>query len=382
MLDSTLDQHESPRVFAPLFRAAAVAASAARAATGRKVVGYVGVDVPVELIAAAELLPFRIGVFEPGTSAVQRFLEMGDSDVVGQLANVLLDGSYDFLDHVIIGNTPTFNITLFHFLRESRRLDSAFPAPSMTFHEIHHGQGAVIEAFNVESCQRLAQRLGSLGSPITDASLHAAIEQTNARRQELWKLQLLRRQSPPAISGTEALSAFAQWQMHVQSPALQPAPRSSRLPRIMLSGSDIAHFAHYPIVEATGCTIVADDHDWGEDPLLALVENSVDPMTAIARRYAHQTPRAQRWSRRIRIASVVERAVDAQVDGVVFWICDEDQASSWDIPALRAALDACGIQTLDLGPQPVVDFDAAAITAKLRGWLDAFHAQPAHQAAQ
>lgn len=361
--------------FASLFSEAVTAAVALRAATGRKIVGYLGAGVPIEIIEAAGLIPFRIGVFQPSLKSVERFLEMGDSDVVAQLANAMLDDSYAFLDHVVVGNTPTFNITLFHFVRESRRLDPSFPAPPMTFHEMHHGESETIAAFNVESCRRLADQLSAIGTKVTDASLRAAIEKTNARRQELARLRALRRQSPCA-SGTDALTALTRWQLFTEQPLADPPLQTRELPRVLFSGSDVGHFDHYSIVESAGCTIIADDHDWGEEALLSAVDTRSDPFIAIATRYANQTPRSARWSREKRITSLVKRAVEAKANGVVFWISDEDQASSWDVPALTDALAAQGIATLDLGKQPAFDFDDAAIVAKLRRWLYGLSVRP------
>lgn len=362
---------QSAQPFAALFAQARAAAFNWRDATGGKIVGYLGSDVPVEIIAAAGLLPFRVAALPAPLTAVERFLEMGDSDVVAQLANALLDGSYDFLDHLVIGNTPTFNITLFHFLRESRRLDPDLPIPSLSFHELHHNAGAAIEAFNVESCRRLATRLSELGSKVTPVNLQYAIDLTNARRNDIAQLRELRRQQPAQVSGTEALTLFARWQWLPQAALPRPLARTRNLPRVLFSGSDIGHFLHYSLVESAGCTIVADDHDWGDDTLIAPVEAHDDPFVALAHRYTHRAPHAARWSRQERIAAVVQRALDANVEGVVFWISDEDQASSWDAPDLSRALQSHGIATLDLGPQPALDFDAAAIVEQTRAWLDA-----------
>lgn len=368
-MEASAETHAVRARYRELFAQASTAAQAWRAATGRSIVGYLGTDVPVEIITAAGLLPFRIGAFEDDTKAVRQFLEMGDSDVVAQLANLFLDGRLAFLDHVVIGNTPTFNITLFHFLREAKRLDPAVPGPPMIFHEMHHGEGKTIEAFNLESCNRLAQQLGEIGERVTRHSLQAAIDHTNARRREIRDLQSQRRSRPAQMSGTEALLHLARWQLIPQSPLPAIRAEARQGPRILLSGSDVGHFLHYPLIEAAGCTIVADDHDWGEDALITCVEVAAGPLVAIANRYTHQAPHATRWSRKVRIPSVVQRAIDTHADGVVFWISDEDQASSWDVPALSTALRARGIATLDLGPQPAAGVDAAAIAAKMRRWL-------------
>jgi benzoyl-CoA reductase subunit C len=382
MNDPASGQGKPRADFAALFDAAASEARSWRAATGKRIVGYLGADVPAELILAAGLLPFRIGAFTPKTVSVVRYLEMGDSDVVAQLADALLDGSYDFLDYVVIGNTPTFNVTLFHFLRESRRLDTNFRAPPLTFHETHHGESETIAAFDLDSCRRLGALLGELGTPISDEALTSAIAATNARRLELTRLGALRRSYPPGISGTDALSLIARWQMIPQHSLPTPAPDYRPLSRVMFSGSDIGPFRQYQLIERAGCTIVIDDHDWGEEVLTAPIEHDSDPWNAIAHRYAHQAPRAMRWSSNKRIASVTRRALDAQVDGVVFWISDEDQASSWDLPALTTSLHTHGIATLDLGPQPAMGFDETLITEKLRHWLDALHSNEAVGAAQ
>ena len=356
--------------FQELLAQGAAEAIAMRSRTGRKIVGYVGAGVPVELILAAGLIPFRVGAFDPSTQAVDAHLEIGDSEIVGVLANALLNGGYDFLDYLVVGNSPTFNVTLFHFLREMRRGNPALTRPVLYFHEIHHGASAAITAFNVESCRLLAERLGLAGQKPTAHSLQAAIEQTNDRRQTIEQIGELRRQHPPRLSGTQALMRMARWQTSMAP--LEPPPPSDGIAdvRVVFSGSDVGHFQHYPLIEAAGCTIVADDHDWGEWALKARTAAHSDPMEAIAARYAQWPPRAARWPRLRRIEAVLELAVSSQAVGLVYWPSTEDQASAWDFPQLAAELASRGIAALDLGPQPAIKFDGAAITAKTRQWLE------------
>jgi hypothetical protein len=358
--------------FAEILAQGAAEAIATRGRTGKKIVGYLGAGVPVELILAASLIPFRVGAFNPSTRSVDAHLEIGDSEIVGVLADALLNGSYDFLDYLVVGNSPTFNVTLFHFLREMRRGDPA-PRPALYFHEIHHGASAAIQAFNVESCRRLAERLGVAGQKPTLHSLQAAIEQTNARRQFIERFSELRRQHPPGLSGTDALILMARWQTSM-APIELPSPTEPRAgTRVAFSGSDVGHFQHYPLIEAAGCTIVADDHDWGELALKAPTSTESEPMQAIATRYAEWPPRAGRWPRRKRIEAVVELAVNAQVQGLIYWPSIEDQASAWDFPDLAAELARHDIASLDLGPQPATRFDGAAITAKTHQWLESLN---------
>jgi benzoyl-CoA reductase subunit C len=345
-------------------------AIAARSRTGQKIVGYLGAGVPVELILAAGLIPVRVGAFEPSTRAVDSYLEIGDSEIVAVLADALQSGGYDFLDYLIIGNSPTFNVTLFHFLREMRRGNPAMTRPILYFHEIHHGDSAAIRDYNVESCRRLAQRLGSAGLPPTVQSLQAAIEQTNACRQAIDQLGHLRRQHPPRLSGTQALMYMARWQTSISALPVHPENARDLGPRVVFSGSDVGHFQHYALIEAAGCTIVADDHDWGEWALSAPTRLQSEPMHALAARYEQWPPRAGRWPRLRRIQAVVELAVTSQAQGLVYWPSAEDQASAWDFPRLAAELARHGIAALDLGPQPAIKFDGPGITAKTRQWLN------------
>ncbi len=348
----------------------AAAAAAWRDRTGGRIIGYMGTDVPVEIIDAAGLYPVRIGIGAPAVSAAARYFERGDSDVVAQLVEPLLDGSLSFLDHLVIGNTPVFNLAVFHFLREARRRDPALPAPPISLHEFHHGGDAAAAAYNLDACVRLGGAMEALGSRITDQSIGDAIARANGRRAGAARLAARRRSEPAAISGTAALRSLVRAQLLPDEALVIPPGVAPSGPRVLFSGSDIDHLDHYPLIEEAGCVIAADDHDWGEQVFDVPVDPEGDVFAAIARRYANRPPRAARWPMQERIDAVVDRAVQANVQGAIFWISDEDHASNWDLPRLIAALHTRGIATLNLGPQPAREVDAPAILERIAEWLD------------
>lgn len=351
---------------AETFRTAALAW---KDANKGRVIGYLGADVPPELIQAAGHYPVRLPPGQPPTPAgAGRFFERGDSDVIAEIAEPLLSGAYDFVDHVVVGNAPVFHAVLFNFLLEARRLDLPLPL-SFSLHEMYHGGGEIAASRNDDACARLLALLGGA----SDAALRDAIDAGNARRAEIAALRT--RRLAGRISGSAALTALTAFDTMPLTPldAVDDEPSG---PHLMFSGSDIDHRDHYALVEAAGCVITTDDHDRGDQIYSPMIAEDGDPLMAIAEAYAAQPPRNVRWPTGQRVASLVERAVAADVAGAVVWINDEDHASAWDLPPLKAALAQAGIPVLDLGTQPLRGYDAARITARVADWLPTLERTP------
>jgi len=346
-----------------------------RKRTGGQIVGYMGSDVPIEIILALGMLPSRVHVSRFAMEKVARCREMGDSDMVAVMANTLLDGSHDFIDQLVFGNSPAVNVALFHFLRERRRGRIEPDVPRLIFHEMHHGGGLPVEAFNLESCRRLAMALAPDRAPIGKAALVEALACVERGRAAIGALGAMRRSDPPAISGEMAMTLIGQWWRNpllgVECP--EPAPNSRR--RIFYCGEAMAHLPYYRAIEAAGCTIVAEDHDWGEHVATRPVSAGGDVLKSIADSYGAFPARSARSPMRDYIAAAFERVTSAGAEGVILCGNAEDQAFAWNVPGLRSVLASVNVPILDLGPQPVVDPDFEDVTATVRDWLDAIRGE-------
>src|ERR1700722_17299959 len=79
------------------------AAAARRAkSSGQRVIGFVGTDVPVELIAAAGAFPWRLpAAADTPTAQADAYLEASFQPQERAIAGQWLSGAFDFVDHVV-----------------------------------------------------------------------------------------------------------------------------------------------------------------------------------------------------------------------------------------------------------------------------------------
>ena len=73
---------------------------------GNKVIGYFCCYTPVEFITAAGLIPYRItGTAGKPTVHADRFLETLICPFIRSVFEMKIDGEYDFIDGLVMGNT-------------------------------------------------------------------------------------------------------------------------------------------------------------------------------------------------------------------------------------------------------------------------------------
>lgn len=355
------------------------AAARAFRAGGGKVVGYIGADVPEELITAAGMLPVRLAA-ETGASdaPADRYGEGGGNAAIRAYVARLLDGTYADIDHLVIGTTPSYLGALFTFLREIQQ-DPSFPRLSLQLFDFHHGPSAATAAFNLDSVRRLARALGDWsGQTVTEASLRGAIETCNASRRRLGQLETLRRQR--RASGVEALcligSAYVTpkaWHNERLAAALGELAAMPPLPGrpVVFSGSETETTDLYARIEAQGLLIVADDQGWGGRVAERPVDEAGEPLAAITQRYHHMAPAPAKASTQARVSYLCELCERSGAEAVVFAVRGLDHPAAWDVPAQVAALKLAGVATVLLEP-------AAFAGGPIAAALDALSPEPAH----
>ena len=269
---------------------------------GGRIVAVIGPDVPTELIHAAGHYPMRIDFSLRTDGQVGgRYFEPGDSETVAGLVELVVGGGLDFADHLVIGNAPIFNVVLFNFLREARRNAAPPGGPQATLFELHRGGGQAAVQANLANCGRLYDQMVRLGMPDSAPGLDQAVSWSNSRRTALSRLAELRVAHPPQVSGQAALDAMFRAGVFPMDPIAEPASQPCTGPRILFSGSAQNLGDRYRIVESAGCTIVADDHDWGDHIHAPVIATDEDPLAAIAAAAEAQPPRSVRWPAGIRI---------------------------------------------------------------------------------
>lgn len=348
-------------------------------------VGYTCETTPIELIAAAGFLPYRVSGDPAAPDARQRliepFLTKGTwsdsrtraSDAELSMFSLVLDGRYRFLDKLVISNSRKSILRLQNYVIEARNVFPDLPAPAT--YVLDRAQTPYTEslAFNRDRVIAFREALGAwAGRPVTDEALAAAIVERNAVRAVLRRVQVLRSAPSPKLSGVEALWIYG---------ASRTLPASDFLPlaraavglaeardgrpgkRLFVGGSPLDHGQFYALLEADGSTVVGDDHSWGDRLAEQDVSTARRPIAALVDHYETLAPVLYPMS------AVVQRtlkgALAARPDGAVFNAIVGDEIKVWQIPAERKALEGARIPSLHLAGQPYRIADPQALRAQV-----------------
>lgn len=330
---------------------------------GRQVVGCLGSDVPEELLIAAGILPVRVcGDPEANLEAADRYIERAFDPVVRSQFMRIVDGSYSYLDHLIISNSSDALVRVFYYLRELRRIEPSLPIPDLYFFDFLHTRYRTSALYNRDRARDLKRVVESwCGRPIAATDLAEAIATCNENRRSLQELAAFRAPGAPRVSGVQALqvigaSMFLPREEHSRllRTFLTEADENPALPgiRLFVTGSVQDHVQFYELVESCGAVVVGEDHDWGTRHFAGEIDTAADPIDGIVDHYHLRQPSAHQATVSERVKALVEQVSAADAQGVIVFIYEADDAPSWDFPEQRKALEAAGIPMLLLDRQP------------------------------
>ena len=355
---------------------------------GGKVAGYFCNDVPEEMISAAGLFPLRIsGDPWGGTEVADSYTETFYQPDVRSMFNMLLTGRYDFLDFLIIPHSRDAVVALYDYLHKIKQIDPDLKLPDFYLFDMLHTRFWLTGLYIRDRVSELKKKLGEWsGKEITNESLSRAIAIGNENKMLLGKVAALRAAGPPRISGVEALqiigsSMFMLKEEH-NSLLRQFLKEAGELPardgvRLFVQGSPIDNLQFYELVESGKATIVGEDNCWGnrysEDP----VDQSLDPLEAIAERYHLKAPCPRMHSLDRRVNYCLQSAVEAKAQGAIFFFLEWDNAPAWEYPDQKKALEEKGIPTLCFEMQKYLlsDIDKKQIKTRIEQFVEAIGRQ-------
>jgi benzoyl-CoA reductase/2-hydroxyglutaryl-CoA dehydratase subunit BcrC/BadD/HgdB len=344
-------------------------------ARGGKVVGYISDDVPDEMVLAADFFPFRMsGRPEEGAGEADKYTEYFLDPSVRSILNMLLTGKYDFLDFIIIPHHSDATLKLYHQLWWIHRVNPAITFPPVYLFDILHTPFLTSALFVRESLFDLKKQLEEWsGKGISNEALSQAIASGNENRALLNKVAKLRIAEKPRISGVEALqiigtSAFMQKEEHNKL-LTQFLDKAESLPvrngvRLFIEGSDLDNLQFYELAESCNAVIVAENSNWGNRYFDDPVDESTDPMEALADRYHVRPSRLRTQTSAQRVDYCMQKAVEAKAQGTIFYLLEWDPALAWDQPDQKKALDEKGIPSLCFSDQKYSLSDSDRATLK------------------
>jgi hypothetical protein len=345
------------------------AAARAHAQRGERVIGYVGADIPVELIIASHAFPLRLPSFaQANYASADAYLESSFMPEVRSICEQYLQGAFRQLDAIILPRSNDSAQRLYYYLSELRGRGLA-DGPEPLIFDLAKIPRDTSRAHSRLAVNQLAAQIGALQEAMPEA-----IAQRNRRRELVAAAAIARMGGGARCRGSvmerifraadfcdadDFDLAFKEW--------LKNADWDAAGARVVLAGTAPPDERLHRAVETGGGNVVAEfgDHaSCGAAPPLIPADGS---LASLADHYQSRAAGSRAFVDRA--ADIVAVAKRAQAAGVIIWLLEEEDALIWDLPAQAKALAAAGIASLALVRRRWDGSDGAleAITAFSRG---------------
>jgi len=292
---------------------------------GGKVVGYFCSYVPVEVIHAAGMLPYRMRA--TGSTST----ELGDlyaSHITCTFCRHSLDqamrGEYKFLDGLVALFSCDHIRRMFDAWRFGK-IDLPYSPYYLHFLSVPFKVDGLAVEWMAGEVNRFKQSLEShFKAKITDEALSQSIKTYNEQRRLLKSLYELRKKEAPPITGAETLAIL------IASTAM-PAEEFNQLlkqvldelegrdgfsdykARLLLAGGELDNPAYVRLIEELGGLVVSDFLCYGTRDFWDLADEDSEPVASLAKRYIERVscPRMVNYPLRDQLVK------DFKADGII-----------------------------------------------------------------
>lgn len=329
---------------------------AALAASGWRFLGYFCTYTPIEMLHAAGFVPVRI--LGGGDTAPALASTLTPAFVCPYLRQALekgLRGEYRYLSGLVQGYTcdaacGIANVWELH-------------VPGAIHHTVSlpYADGPDARRFLRQALAELAEKLASVGSPVTAPALAASLdlyEEIRSLVRRLYDLRSLGRLALSAVDFyTVILAALVTPPGEVLSMLRDLAARAESTQRaaprpgvpVIVSGSVIQDLGVLEILDACGARVVADDLCTGWrafSPAPVRAAEGSDPIERLMDRHFGRLPCPARRKAQERAPRIAELAVGAGAKGVVFLVQKFCTPHLADVPVVLESLRTRGIRGL------------------------------------
>jgi len=329
--------------------------------TAAATIGIVGNDVPRQIVLAAGGVPRRLTGSWSGDVDGTAADHLGAVDrPAAVILTELMGAAPRALDALVVCNDSQANLRLFYVLRMLR----GSGVPPVHLLDLPRQDTPATRRFTRAQLAALTAFCEGVSGRTADAAAwRDAAAQERAVGAAVARLQARRRARPPEVGGTTALTALLGAASAPPAAAVElldaaAEPRTGG-PRVHITGSNHPDPSVYAALEASGATIVSDDHDTGD---LSWLGAGIDAADADAV-YAGLVDAHFARSAGSAVATIAERAattraiaVAAQADVVLALVRRGDEAPLWDLAAVTDALADTGIplhRSVGIGPEGI-----------------------------
>lgn len=313
-------------------------------------VGWTCTYLPLEILEAADLIPFRI-LPETTTEKADSYLDPNFCPFIKASLEKALSGGYSFLSGLILLNTCDGMRRLFDAWRFYCKPTFSY---LLDLPRVIHPSSV---AFFKESLKDLIHQLDvHFGRKITEDDLQMAIERANKSRALVTRLFSLQGRGEPPLTHGDILEILSEsWKTDRFSfnqalekfiPLIGENQRvCSETPRIMVTGSLLDGSALIRMIEELGGVVVASDLCNGQRTLNWVNLNS-DPLFSLSRSYLGKPPCARMHDTKRRIEGLKQQLIESHAQGLIYFSLKFCDPFLYEVPALEEALKGIGIPML------------------------------------
>ena len=337
---------------------------------GKKVIGYLCIYPPMEMMTALDILPYRIfgDTREPITQA-DSCLPNIVCPFLRSTLDLGLKGNYDFLDGVVMAHACEVGEKLIHIWRTYSPLPYSFYIDTP-----HKKQGMAALEYHERLLGDFMKSLESFtGKELSTEKLNQAIIAHNQQRALVRELYEMRKLDPPLISGVEILQVMKalmsipieegnELLQEIISEVKGRKDRPTRGTRLLIWGSLIDDIALIEVIEGAGAKVVMDDNCVGSRFYFPDVEISTEPVNALARRYLvdlkcprtfvgaviGETRKDYMADLETRFGYLRRYAEEWNAKGVILYALRYCDIHAYEVPLIRDYLNSVGLPSIYL----------------------------------
>ncbi|MBN1381246.1 MAG: 2-hydroxyacyl-CoA dehydratase [Deltaproteobacteria bacterium] len=327
-----------------------------QAKSAKPIIGYVCSYTPEELILAAGAHPFRIFGNSRNIELADEHLQTYSCALVRGALEDALAGNLDFLAGTVFPHSCDSIMRLSDIWRINVNLpfhcDVVLPVKLNTASSRDYFMD-VLERFRLDLEKHLNR-------PITKSDLRKAINTTNKIRGYLKRLYELHHDNPATPKGHELYTIMRASMMMDRQDLLSELPKlienleaqspketANKRKRIVMAGSICEHPDIYSIIDEAGGDVVWDDFCSGARYFEGHVDETAEPLSAIADRYMNRVVcPAKHDGLSNRADHLVSLAKKRKADGVIFLLLKYCDPHAFDYPYLKSALDNEGVPNI------------------------------------
>jgi benzoyl-CoA reductase subunit C len=348
-------------------------------AQGKKVLGYLCLFAPPEIMAAAGILPYRLrGELKEPITRAHEFVEPFGCPYVRNLFDQDLKGKFAFLDGLIMSHSCDTVQRIYGIWTLNQKPSFHY------FVNAPHTLRPWSEEFYKRELVFFREKMENFsGQKISDDQLRRTIAEYNRCRALLRKLYSLRKEDPPLVSGVEVLRVLVAGMgipveefigllqeviEEASSRTQRTAPKTARL---MLYGSVCDDVSLIQAVEESNADLVIDDTCIGTRSFMQDVPETPDPLDGLVTAYfsTFLCPRTDRGAESGRLQYIADLAKEYRANGVILYIYSYCDPHKFDVPDVREFLRKEGLPSL------IIDDDytltsLAAIRTRIQAFVE------------